>query len=505
METKEAIIQIPVDKIQRCPMNRPAGSGPDIESLAADIKAHGVTHPVLVRAVDKGYELVDGERRWTASKNIKLEAIPAIVRDYTEAEAYTITLSALLHNKNATPMQEAAAIAHLVDLGKAPAEIAAETGWPISRVARRKQLLNLSEKWRAIAEGKDEDHSKITTEALELVARMESPIQDKIIEKLNWYRGVDAGDIEDSMDKYMFRLSGAPWKLDDADLCPKAGACTACQKRTGLQPDLFGEVSKKGELQVEDKCLDATCWGKKKTAYLEVKISKMRQKNPDAILVKDPYDNFDAFRAPASLGKQALKTYDVQVVKEGTKGAVRAMQINGSKSEFGKEMWVKITERAAQRNPEKAAPTVAQRKAAFQKKRMEAIIDRMNAILEDEDKKQPQAQLIKKMSNRQKLQVSVIFMGGTDDYPEISQIKSTLKKTDAQLLDILAENACHVAADSIDNLTYDQVINPKDVETYSDLFGIDLKTITDQVEKEMPMPKTWDEPVKEEKEEKEAA
>jgi hypothetical protein len=67
---------------------------------------------------------------------------------------------------------------------------------------------------------------------------------------------------------YMLRLKDAPFPTDDAKLVPKAGACGACPKRTGNQPELFGDVKS------ADVCTDQTCFEKKANAYGQRRIEE---------------------------------------------------------------------------------------------------------------------------------------------------------------------------------------------------------------------------------------
>jgi ParB family chromosome partitioning protein len=62
-----------------------------LAELAGDIKQHGALQPILLRPLPDGeagtYELVAGTRRYRASKIAKQEAIPATVRELTDAQA----------------------------------------------------------------------------------------------------------------------------------------------------------------------------------------------------------------------------------------------------------------------------------------------------------------------------------------------------------------------------------------------------------------------------------
>ncbi len=39
-----------------------------LDNLADSIKEHGVLQPIIVKSIEKGYEIIAGERRWRASR-----------------------------------------------------------------------------------------------------------------------------------------------------------------------------------------------------------------------------------------------------------------------------------------------------------------------------------------------------------------------------------------------------------------------------------------------------
>jgi ParB family transcriptional regulator, chromosome partitioning protein len=65
-----------------------------LRELTANVKAHGVLQPILVRPLPNGkadrYELVAGARRYRASKAAGRESIPARVVALTDTEALEI-------------------------------------------------------------------------------------------------------------------------------------------------------------------------------------------------------------------------------------------------------------------------------------------------------------------------------------------------------------------------------------------------------------------------------
>jgi len=86
-----------------------------LDELVGSIQEIGVLQPVVVRAVDDGYELIMGERRWRATQAAGLETIPAIVRQTEDADLLRDALLENLHRSQLNPLEEAAAYQQLLD------------------------------------------------------------------------------------------------------------------------------------------------------------------------------------------------------------------------------------------------------------------------------------------------------------------------------------------------------------------------------------------------------
>jgi ParB-like chromosome segregation protein Spo0J len=69
----------------------------DISELLESIKAHGILEPIVVRPVGDRYEVIIGARRLAAAKEAGLRAIPADVREMTDAQALACSLVENLH------------------------------------------------------------------------------------------------------------------------------------------------------------------------------------------------------------------------------------------------------------------------------------------------------------------------------------------------------------------------------------------------------------------------
>ncbi len=84
--------------------------------LVHSVREVGLLQPIVVRRIaDDAYELIMGERRWRASREAGLTAIPAIVRQTDDVDMLRDALLENLHRSQLNPLEEAAAYAQLLD------------------------------------------------------------------------------------------------------------------------------------------------------------------------------------------------------------------------------------------------------------------------------------------------------------------------------------------------------------------------------------------------------
>jgi ParB family chromosome partitioning protein len=139
------VIDIPVNQIRRNPRQpRRAIDAASLEELATSIAAVGVVQPVIVRAVDQGYELIAGERRWRAAQKAGFTVIPAIVRIASDVESLELALVENVVRQQLNPVDEAYALKVLLeDLGVTQESLAARVGKSRSAIANKVRLLDL--------------------------------------------------------------------------------------------------------------------------------------------------------------------------------------------------------------------------------------------------------------------------------------------------------------------------------------------------------------------------
>lgn len=113
--------------------------------LRASIDAFGLLQPIVVRRSDPThFEMVMGERRWRAARELGLERIPAIVRTTADDAMLRDALLENLHRQALNPLEEAAAYQQLLEeFGATHDELAGRIGRSRSQVSNTLRLLNL--------------------------------------------------------------------------------------------------------------------------------------------------------------------------------------------------------------------------------------------------------------------------------------------------------------------------------------------------------------------------
>lgn len=87
-----------------------------LAELAASIGRHGVIQPIVVRPYNGAYQIVAGERRWRAAQRAQIHDIPAIIRNFDDAETLEIALLENIQRQSLNPIEEAEAYKKLTEM-----------------------------------------------------------------------------------------------------------------------------------------------------------------------------------------------------------------------------------------------------------------------------------------------------------------------------------------------------------------------------------------------------
>ncbi len=109
------IRMIAIDKIDPSPHQARTELG-DIEELMASIREKGILQPIIVRKKDKRYEIIAGERRYVAAKNVGMKDVACIEMDVSDSEAMEMALIENLQRKDLNVFEEADGLNALVDM-----------------------------------------------------------------------------------------------------------------------------------------------------------------------------------------------------------------------------------------------------------------------------------------------------------------------------------------------------------------------------------------------------
>ena len=116
-----------------------------LEELAASIRHHGILQPLTVRRCNGTWELVAGERRLRAAKLAGLKKVPCIPIRIDQQESALLALLENLQRQDLHFLEEADALAALLQNGGMTQEEAAEKlGRSPSAVANKLRLRRLS-------------------------------------------------------------------------------------------------------------------------------------------------------------------------------------------------------------------------------------------------------------------------------------------------------------------------------------------------------------------------
>ena len=146
----ERIHSLSVSKIVPNPSQpRKDFSEDSIIKLADSIKQFGIMQPLTVREIQDGYELICGERRLRAAKELGMEFVPCIISNASDLASAEMAIIENLLRQDLNVFEEAEAIETLIDTYKLTQDqVAKKLSVSQSYVANKLRLLRLSKSER---------------------------------------------------------------------------------------------------------------------------------------------------------------------------------------------------------------------------------------------------------------------------------------------------------------------------------------------------------------------
>ncbi len=116
----------------------------ELQELTESIIENGIIQPLIVTKVEKGFELIAGERRYRAAKRANLSKVPVVIKQVTDREKKIISIIENVQRDDLNCVEEALAYYQLMDEYKLTQEdVAKKLGKDRSTVANFLRLLKL--------------------------------------------------------------------------------------------------------------------------------------------------------------------------------------------------------------------------------------------------------------------------------------------------------------------------------------------------------------------------
>ena len=524
----KTILSLSVEHLIPAAENRTAGSGLDTKSiteLSNSIREQGIISPLTVRPhpTEKGrYEIIAGERRWTAAQKAGLTAVPCIVHDCSEFEARELRIIENLQRAGLHEIEEARNYQALLDerdetgaprydtkrlavrLGKSPAFVYA-----------RVKLLRMPElAQEAMLKG------RLNASVALLLCRIPDPklAHRATCEVLDRYNGKEEHALRPETEamsyrlakdhvasKYMKRLKDAPFDQESATLVPPydavgqmlmpgelppgvercgGGACGDCPCRTGNMKATFPDA------ESTDVCTNTACFAKKVSAAQKALAAECKEKGQTLLKPRESENllNWERNDLSDSARKRFVplnetmpgkrKTWGEMLEKAGTEleivvakaGAktIPLVPISEAIAKAAKDAGVKLTVPKAVPAQKTETPEEAKRRRQVSDRTTELYEAAMKAALR-----------LKKHAEEVRTQVGAALLEHSQSGPVT--VKQIRKLDDTELWALLYENELLRGA----TYNYDDDLSEEAIEQ-GKLFSVDLKALEQQAEAEVP-------------------
>ncbi|MEK7862415.1 MAG: ParB/RepB/Spo0J family partition protein, partial [Chloroflexota bacterium] len=239
----------------------------ELQQLADSIRTNGILQPLVARRAGKELEVIAGRRRLEAASLAGLTEVPVVIRELDDQEAASAAVVENEQRAALRPLDSALAVARRLDAGETIEQVAVALGKPRSWVARRANLQHLPLTMRKKLEQPGDALREWLLESLELLALLPPASQANMLNHAKWNGPPTPQRLRQTLARECRVLPRAPWSLEDAELVPKAGACSTCPFNSANSPDLFGDLHLDEKAAPGAVCRKPDCWEQKVAAF----------------------------------------------------------------------------------------------------------------------------------------------------------------------------------------------------------------------------------------------
>ena len=446
--------------------------------------------PISLKKIDANpvydYVVEDGRRRFKALDTagiteIELGQDAVLIDGDSEVNAYVAN-----QHTNLSLAEEIKKLYSMREKFKTLDTVAAEIGHSPTWVARRLNLMNLSDLWKKAMAEKVFGYMSIAH--YETIATFPPTIQDEIFDYIRSVEGRDMKSLsirkfsETLYEKFATLLSSLPWKEEGC------GECPACKERkeSGY---LFAN------LIPEPRCMNREYLEKKRKEY----VASLAAKEPETLLVSNNYptreddkkDENDPLAENTVLGPDEWKESDRK------EDAVPAIIADGPRA--GTKIMIQRPKAAESEKP-KHVKTLLERKEQKNKQRQRKAIEKLITAIKEGKTDTPDRTAIYKMiackgahavcgehfDFRTKKHPNPL--GLTEKIISFTQVPDT-----AELDSLMWKSVCENIVTELEHgQSGSEPVCWDEAFIISDLVHFDLEKAFDEATKELPDPKSWE-------------
>jgi len=110
------VTQIPTNQLEPNPLQPRGIINPEsVAELVESIREHGILEPLIIAKTPAGFQIIAGERRWRAARILKLEYVPAIIKETNPQQMLEMAIVENVQRKDLNPIERAKAFLRLKD------------------------------------------------------------------------------------------------------------------------------------------------------------------------------------------------------------------------------------------------------------------------------------------------------------------------------------------------------------------------------------------------------
>ena len=187
------LLNLRLAEIKTSPLQPRTSFNPEaLSELASSIAQKGIIQPIVVRAVEGGYEVVAGERRLRAAELAGRRVVPALIVEATDEEAMQLGLIENIQREDLNPLDRAVALDRLIErFSLSQQDVATRIGKDRASVANYVRILSLPDEVKEYLR-----QDKLSFGHARAILSLENPAEQRSVAREVVAKGLSVRDCE---------------------------------------------------------------------------------------------------------------------------------------------------------------------------------------------------------------------------------------------------------------------------------------------------------------------